>query len=43
MKRDYRLYIDDIIEAIDKIEGYIQGYSMKLRNRQDTRYYARNK
>lgn len=28
MKRDYRLYIDDIIEAIDKIEGYIKGYSI---------------
>jgi len=23
MKRDYRLYIDDILEAIGKIENYI--------------------
>jgi len=25
MKRDYRLYIDDILEAIRKIEKYIEG------------------
>lgn len=27
MKRDYRLYIDDILEAIDKIENYIEELS----------------
>ncbi len=27
MKRDYRLYIDDILEAIDKIENYIEKHS----------------
>lgn len=25
MKKDYRLYIDDILEAIQKIEKYING------------------
>ena len=25
MKRDYRLYIDDIIEAVEKIEKYVEG------------------
>lgn len=25
MNRDYRLYIDDIIEAIEKIEKYVKG------------------
>lgn len=27
MKRDYRLYIDDLLEAIDKIEKHIGGLS----------------
>jgi len=27
MKRDYRLYIDDLLEAITKIETYIKGAS----------------
>lgn len=27
MKRDYRLYIDDILEAIEKIEKYVEGIS----------------
>lgn len=27
MKRDYRLYLDDIIEAIEKIEKYVTGLS----------------
>jgi uncharacterized protein with HEPN domain len=27
MKRDYRLYIDDLLEAISKIETYIKGAS----------------
>ena len=25
MKRDYRVYIDDILEAIEKIERYVEG------------------
>jgi uncharacterized protein with HEPN domain len=25
MKRDYRLYIDDILEAVEKIEKYVMG------------------
>jgi len=25
MKRDYRVYVDDILEAIGKIEEYVQG------------------
>jgi len=27
MKRDYRLYIDDLLEAIEKIEKYVKGLS----------------
>jgi uncharacterized protein with HEPN domain len=27
MKRDYRLYLDDILEAIEKIEKYVKGMS----------------
>ena len=27
MKRDYRLYIDDLLEAIEKIEWYVEGLS----------------
>jgi len=27
MKRDYRLYIDDILEAIEKIGKYVKGMS----------------
>jgi uncharacterized protein with HEPN domain len=27
MKRDYRLYINDLLEAIEKIEGYVEGMS----------------
>lgn len=27
MKRDYRLYIDDLLEAIEKIEKYVEGIS----------------
>jgi uncharacterized protein with HEPN domain len=27
MKRDYRLYIDDLLEAIEKIEKYVGGLS----------------
>ncbi|MEW6002142.1 MAG: DUF86 domain-containing protein [Nitrospirota bacterium] len=35
MKRDYRLYIDDILEAINKIEKYTEGMTMEdfLRDR----------
>ena len=29
MKRDYRLYIDDILEAIKKIEKYTEGLTME--------------
>jgi uncharacterized protein with HEPN domain len=29
MKRDYRLYIDDILEAIRKIEKYTEGLTMQ--------------
>lgn len=29
MKRDYRLYIDDILEAINKIEEYTEGLTME--------------
>jgi uncharacterized protein with HEPN domain len=29
MKRDYRLYIDDILEAIGKIEEYTEGLTME--------------
>ncbi len=29
MKRDYRLYLDDILEAIDKIEKYTEGLSFE--------------
>jgi uncharacterized protein with HEPN domain len=25
MPRDYRLYLDDILEAIDRIQGYVEG------------------
>ncbi len=25
MKRDYRLYIDDVLEAVERIEKYVQG------------------
>ena len=28
MKRDYRLYIDDLIEAVEKIENYVEGLSL---------------
>ena len=27
MKRDYRLYLDDVLEAISKIERYTEGWS----------------
>jgi uncharacterized protein with HEPN domain len=27
MKREYRLYIDDILEAVEKIEKYVKGLS----------------
>jgi uncharacterized protein with HEPN domain len=27
MKREYRLYIDDILEAVEKIEKYVEGLS----------------
>jgi len=27
MKRDYRLYLDDILEAIEKIGEYVKGMS----------------
>lgn len=27
MKRDYRLYIDDLLEAVKKIEKYVEGIS----------------
>lgn len=27
MKRDYRLYIDDLLEAIEKIQKYVEGIS----------------
>lgn len=27
MKRDYRLYIDDILEAVEKIEKYVEGFT----------------
>ncbi len=29
MKRDYRLYIDDILEAVNKIEKYTKGMAME--------------
>ena len=29
MKRDYRLYLDDILEAIGKIEKYTEGLSFE--------------
>jgi len=25
MKRDYRVYVDDILEAIEKIKRYVEG------------------
>lgn len=28
MKRDYRLYIDDILDACEKIEKYTRGMSL---------------
>ena len=27
MKRDYRLYIDELVEAVEKIERYVEGLS----------------
>ena len=35
MKRDYRLYIDDILEAIRKIEKYTEGLAMEAFLRDD--------
>lgn len=29
MPRDYKLYLEDIIEAIDKVERYLQGVSFE--------------
>jgi len=29
MKRDYRLYLDDILEAINKIERYTEGLNLE--------------
>jgi uncharacterized protein with HEPN domain len=29
MNRDYRLYLDDIMEAIQKIQDYAQGMSLE--------------
>ena len=29
MKRDYRLYFDDILEAIDKVERYVEGLNIE--------------
>ncbi|HEC34490.1 MAG TPA: DUF86 domain-containing protein, partial [Chloroflexi bacterium] len=29
MPRDYRLYLDDILEAVTKIEGYLEGVSLQ--------------
>ena len=29
MKRDYRLYIDDILEAIKNIEEYVRGLNLE--------------
>ncbi len=29
MKRDYRLYIDDLLEAVEKIEKYVEGLSFE--------------
>lgn len=28
MKRDYRVYVDDILEAIEKIERYVEGLTI---------------
>jgi uncharacterized protein with HEPN domain len=35
MKRDYRLYVDDVLEAISRIEKYTEGMTMEdfLRDR----------
>ena len=29
MPRDYRLYLDDILEAVEKIERYVEGVSLQ--------------
>ena len=29
MPRDYKLYLEDILEAIDKIERYLEGISFE--------------
>jgi uncharacterized protein with HEPN domain len=29
MRRDYRLYLDDILDAINKIRGYVRGMDYK--------------
>jgi len=29
MKKDYRVYIDDILEALGKIENYVKGLSFE--------------
>lgn len=35
MKRDYRVYIDDILEALTKIERYVKGFSFKKFSQDD--------
>lgn len=29
MSRDYKLYLEDILEAVDKIERYLEGFSLQ--------------
>ena len=29
MKRDYRVYVDDVLEAIDKIQRYVEGLTFE--------------
>ncbi|MGR3309808.1 MAG: HepT-like ribonuclease domain-containing protein [Candidatus Brocadiales bacterium] len=35
MKRDYRLYLDDILEAIEKIEKYTEGLNINVFRKDD--------
>ena len=29
MKRDYRLFLEDIVQRIERIESYIEGFSFE--------------
>jgi uncharacterized protein with HEPN domain len=40
MKRDYRLYLDDILEAIGKIERYTEGLGIEQFKNDDKTYDA---